>query len=119
MDMAKKIKPCIENLLTALRACAKAHNAEFEDWTDEGQVGIAKECVPVFADVQLILSAFYKPDYTTPDMGYGYITAYIYGEEFVEENGSTTTTFLPEVDEQTLALALPYGEVEKIKWVMA
>jgi hypothetical protein len=82
-------------------------------------VGIAKECVPVFADVQLILSAFYKPAYTTPDMGYGYITAYLYGEEFEDENGKTTSTFLPEVDEATLTLALPYGEVKKIKWIMA
>lgn len=115
--MEKKITPCVENVITALRATAKAHNAEFEDWTDEGQVGIAKECVPVFADVQSILCAFYKPEYTLPDMGYGYITAYIYGDEcYNDDTEDYENPFLDEVDVETLALALPYGEVEKIAW---
>lgn len=114
--MAKKIKPCESNLIKALKACAKAHNAKFADWRDEGQIGIEKECVPVFADVQSILRAFYKPEFTLPDMGYGYITAYIYGEEYYNEDGSVGTAYLPEVDEMLLGMALPYGEIDKIKW---
>ena len=117
--MAKKIKPCESNLIKALKACAKAHNAKFADWREEGQVGIQKECVPVLADVQSILGAFYKPEFTLPDSGWGYITAYIYGDEFYNEDGSVETPFLAEVDEMALALALPSGEVEKIKWARA
>jgi hypothetical protein len=114
--MAKKIKPCESNLIKALKACAKAHNAKFADWREEGQIGIQKECVPVFADVQSILRAFYKPEFTLPDMGYGYITAYIYGEEFYNEDGSVDTAYRSEVDEMMLGMALPYGEIDKIKW---
>ena len=114
--MAKKIKPSVPNLIKALKACAKAHNAKFANWLDEGQIGIEKECIPVFADVQSILRAFYKPEFTLPDMGYGYITAYIYGDEYYEEDGSVSSPFLDEVDEMTLGMALPYGEIDKIKW---
>ena len=115
-DMEKKIKPCESNLIKALKACAKAHNANFADWTDEGQIGIEKECIPVFSDVQSILRAFYKPQYTLPEMGWGYVTAYIYGEEWCNDDGSVETTFLPVVDEMTLGMALPFGEIDKIKW---
>ena len=114
--MAKKIKPCERNLILALKACAKAHNANFCDWRDEGQVGIEKECVPVFADVQSILRAFYKSEFTLPDSEWGYTTAYIYGEEFYNEDGSVDTPFLPEVNEMILSMALPYGTMEKIRW---
>lgn len=114
--MKKRIKPCVSNLIKALKVCAKAHNAEFCDWTDEGQIGIKKECLPVFADVKSILQAFYKPQYALPDTGYGYITAYIYGEEFYKDNGEVENTFLPEVDEMTLKMALPYNA--KPIWIM-
>ena len=111
--MTKKIIPCVANVITALKACAKAHNAEFEDWSDEGQVGIKKECIPVFADVQSILRAFYKPEFTLPDMGWGYITAYIY-DDYYHEDGTIEKAFLPEVDEMTLKMALPYDA--KPRW---
>ena len=56
--MKKTITPCIENLITALKTCAMAHNANFCDWTDEGQVGIESETMPTYADVRSIVRAF-------------------------------------------------------------
>lgn len=100
-----RIKSCEENLLKALKACAEAHNAEFENWMDEGQVGIHKESIPVLADVRAILSAFYPAEYALPDYGYGYVTVYIYGSE----------VYLPEVNEMILLMALPFGL--DIDWV--
>lgn len=100
------IKSCEENLIKSLKACAEAHNAEFEDWREEGQVGIHKESVPVLADVRAILSAFYPAEYALPDYGYGYITAYLYGDE----------AYRPKVDEMTLLMALPFGV--EIDWVV-
>lgn len=100
------IKSCEENLIKALKACADAHNAEFEDWREEGQIGIHKESVPVLADVRSILSAFYPAEYALPDYGYGYITAYLYGDE----------AYRPKVDELTLLMALPFGV--EIDWVV-
>ena len=95
----KKIKPCELNLLIALRATAKAHKVKFEDWADEGQVGIKSESIPVVSDVMSILRAFLKPDYTLPDVGWGFTTIYLYGQD----------AYLDEVDEMTLTMALPYN----------
>ena len=110
----KKITPCVANVLIALRATAKAHNAQFEDWTDEGQVGINKESVPVLADVTSILRAFYKPEFVEAEADWGYTTAYIYDDYYNDETGETETAFLPEVDEMTLKMALPHDA--KPRW---
>ena len=96
----KKIKPCIENILIALEACAKAHNSDFENWIDEGQVGIKSETIPTYADVKSIVRAFYNDEYADEvEIGWGYITVYLYDE----------VAFREEVDEMTLMMALPYG----------
>lgn len=101
-----KIKVCNENLITALKACAKAHNAKFEDWSEEGQIGINAENIPTYADVKSIVGAFYKEEYAEDvEMGWGYVTAFLYGEE----------AFRDEVDEMALKMALPYNC--KPKWI--
>ena len=95
-----KIKVCNKNLIIALKACAKAHNAKFEDWSEEGQIGINAENIPTYADAKSIVSAFYKEEYANDvEMGWGYVTVFLYGKE----------AFREEVDEMTLMMALPYG----------
>ena len=111
--MKKTITPCVENVLIALKECAKAHNANFEDWTDEGQVGIDKECVPVLADVESILKSFYKEEYAEAESGWGYVTAFIY-DTYYAESGEIENPFLDKVDENLLMSALPYGL--KVEW---
>ena len=34
------MKANITNLRKALKACAKAHNAKFDNWSSEGQLGV-------------------------------------------------------------------------------
>lgn len=106
--MKKTITPCIENLITALKTCAMAHNANFCDWTDEGQVGIESETMPTYADVRSIVRAFYNDEYADEvELGWGYITVFLYDEQ----------AFRAEVDEITLLMALPY--TASPRWIYA
>lgn len=100
-----KIKCCEENLVIALRACAKAHNANFCDYRDEGQVGIDKDNVPTQSDMRSILNAFVKEEFADIDTSFGYTIAYLYDE----------TAYRKEVNEFMLKLALPYNC--KPRWV--
>ena len=106
--MEKKIKANITNLIKALKATAKAHKVSVEDYRSEGQFLLASESIPVYADVKNIVRAFYKDEYAddVESNGWGYITVWLYGKE----------AFREEVDEMSLAFALPYGEMENIKW---
>lgn len=106
--MKKSIKPCINNVITALRACASFHSAAFEDWSDEGQIGIEGETIPILADVRSILQSFYKPEFVECEQGWGYTTAYLYGEDI--------NPFKEKVDEERLLMALPYRA--KMNWEM-
>ena len=49
----------LTNLLKALKACAKAHNAKFSDWSDEDQLGIWSTTPGTICDVQMICEAFF------------------------------------------------------------
>lgn len=91
------MKPSIELLKKALKACADAHHVDFEQWTEDEQIGIRSEDVPVVADIRIICRAFCG-EANIVETGWGYTTIYL--DEAV---------FLPEVDMQSLSLALPHG----------
>lgn len=90
------MKANLDNLKWAMAQCAQAHGAEFCDWSDEGQLAIHKTCVPLYADVRSICSAFFE------------------GETEVEEDWGYTTVWLcapfrENVDLPVLRMALPAG----------
>lgn len=84
----------IENLKQAMQRCAKAHGAQFCDWSDEGQLAIDKANVPTIADVRMICEAFFGT-FSPLDEDWGYTVVWL------------GMPFLKEVNEQLLAMALP------------
>lgn len=90
------MKANLTNLRKALKASADAHNVDFHWWRNDGQITLRSEAVPVLADVQMICRAFYGHD-SMVETGYGYTIVWL-GDGFMEN-----------VNEVTLALALPYG----------
>ena len=95
----KKIKPNISNLIKALRASAKAHKAEFCDWSEgDYQVAIHSDSVPVVLDFRGIVSAFAKNANSCTSIELGYCVVFL-DEVYYNE----------EVDEESLMFALPYG----------
>ena len=93
------MKANLTNLRKALKICAKAHNAEFCDWSSEGQLGVHSDTPGTICDVQMIMDAFYgRHDMT--EVSYGYVTIWL--EEMMVRNQN-------EVDEVLLYMALPYG----------
>lgn len=96
------MKATVENLIKAVKACAKAHNAEFCDWSDgDDQLGVKSESVPVVADIRMIAQAF-GGGHGAVEVGWGYTTVYIDALVIDPE---------VDVDEKTLAMALPKGTV--------
>ena len=94
------MKANITNLKKALEACANAHNAEYSDWSDEGQLGVWSVTPGTICDVRMILTAFFGDDYAADvDENIGCITIWL--DESMDGKN--------DVDETTLALALPYG----------
>ncbi len=90
-------KPSLELLKKALEACADAHHVELHFWSEEQQLGIHSESVPVVSDVRMICSALFG-DSRMVETGWGYTTV------FLEE-----AAFLPEADKALLLMALPHG----------
>lgn len=84
----------IENLKQAMQRCAKAHGAQFCDWSDEDQLAIDKANVPVMADVRMICEAFFGT-FSPLDEDWGYTVVWL------------GMPFLKEVNEQLLNMALP------------
>ena len=94
------MKATIKNLKKALRESAEAHNVEYKNWSDEGQIGIHSESIPVVADVKMILESFYGERCSDLyETGYGYTTVYLY--DFMDDESR-------EVDLTLLTMALPY-----------
>ena len=54
-----EIEPTLENLKKALKICADKYNAEFEDWSDEGEIAFAIEGDECLIDVASICQAFF------------------------------------------------------------
>lgn len=95
------MKANLTNLRKALRACAKAHKAKFDNWSNEGQLGVWSTTPGTICDVRMILSAFFGTDEAVEvSEDIGCITVWL-DESMVRSKR--------EVDETTLALALPYG----------
>lgn len=94
------MKANITNLKKALKACAKAHNCEFEDYSGEGQLLVCSETPATICDVHMILEAFYGNHDAAESNGWGSITVWLDSSMRGNKN---------DVDELTLSLALPYG----------
>ena len=94
------MKATIENLKKALKACATAHNCEFEDYDYEGQLLVCSETPATICDVHMILEAFYGNHDAAENNGWGSITIWL--DESMDDKTRG-------VDETTLYMALPYG----------
>ena len=95
------MKANLTNLRKALKACAKAHNAKFDNWSSEGQLGVWSTTPGTICDVRMILSAFFGTDEAAEvSEDIGCITIWL-DDSMVRSQR--------EVDETTLALHLPYG----------
>lgn len=96
------MKANVTNLRKALVASADAHNVAFHWYKDEAHMSLKSESVPVQSDVRMICEAFYGTDEMV-DVDFGYTIVYL-----------DEVKFLPEVNEELLYMALPYGEkIEK------
>ena len=92
------MKANITNLCKALKACAKAHKTKFDDWSSEG---VWSTTPGTICDVRMILSAFFGTDEAAEvSEDIGCITIWL-DDSMVRSRR--------DVDETTLALALPYG----------
>lgn len=90
----------LENLRSALAACAKAHGAQLYDWSEEDrQIAIKSETVPTVNDVQMICEAFFGTA-SVVEVGWGCTNVFIDDEPFKKN-----------VDEVKLYMALPYGTI--------
>ena len=90
----------LENIKSALAACAKAHNAELLDLSEEcRQIAVKSETVPTVNDVKMICEAFFGTA-SVVEVGYGFTNVYLDEVPFKES-----------VDEVTLYMALPYGTI--------
>lgn len=95
------MKANITNLKKALRVCAKAHNAKFDDWSSEGQLGVWSTTPGTICDVRMILQAFFGDDSAIEvDWNINCITIWL--DETMYGNKR-------DVEEITLSMALPYG----------
>ena len=92
-----------KRIIEALKKCAKAHKVEcnvYDEDENDVQVAIMSDKIPVVADVRMIVEAFYgryRP-MVTVDHSWGYVNVLL--------------DYMPmraEVDEDLLAMALPYG----------
>jgi hypothetical protein len=102
----KQIIPNEQNLLKALRACAKAHNAKLQiDCVEVGHKyfrnGIVNsDTLPTRCDIRSIVGAFAKNEpVEIIECSWGYITIYLPDIDYRDK-----------VDEMALSLALPYGK---------
>jgi len=92
------MKANLTNLCKALEACAKAHNAKFSDWSDEDQFCVWSSTPATICDVQMICEAFFgHHDGVEVQCDLDCITIWLCND------------YKPEVDEQKMYLALPYG----------
>ncbi len=91
------MKGTIELLKKALRKCAETHHASFEEWTEEQQIGIMSDSVPVTADIQSICRAICG-NTRMVETGWGCTTIYLDQCEPLEQ-----------VNEMMLMMSLPYG----------
>jgi len=93
------MKANITNLKKVLKLCAKAHNAEFKDWSIDGQLGIHSETMATVCDVRMICESFGLSALAV-EPGYGYVTVWIDPQLYGNKR---------EVDMNRCAMALPYG----------
>ena len=92
------MKANINNLKQVLQLCAKAHNCEFNDWSEEGQFSLSSDTPATLCDVINIVDGFHGCHDT--DVCYGHVVIYLY---------SDMDTDKPVVDMELIKLALPYG----------
>lgn len=95
------MKANIKTLKRVLKKVAKAHNCEFKDWSDEGQLGIHSDTPATICDVHLVLDGFYGCN-KAAEVGYGWITVWL-----CKSMDSDMT--IPPLGMRTIRMALPYG----------
>ncbi len=83
-----------------MKKCAEAHKANFFDYSQDGQLCIDGDSVPLVADVRLIASAFFGA--ADVDSEWGFTTLWIH-------------EFKKDVTMEQLRMALPYGAVDKFE----
>ena len=88
------MKANLENLKQAMQRCAEAHGATFCDWSEDDQLAIDKDNVPVTSDVRMICEAFFG-SFSPLDSDWGYTVVWL------------GMPFLPEANVQLLNMALP------------
>lgn len=93
------MKATLANLNKALKACAKAHNVQYKWWREDGQMTLHGDTVPVIADVQLIVKAFYGNYQGIVEVDWGYTNVWL----------DSSMDSDHDVDEALMYLALPYG----------
>lgn len=95
------MKANLTNLIKALKACAKAHKAEFNQWLDDGQLGIWSTTPGTVCDVEMICEAFFgKVEDSNPvEVKYGINCTTVW----------LCYDFLKKVNEPLMYMALPYG----------
>jgi len=96
------MKANIATLKRVLKKCAKAHNCDFEDYSDEGQLLVCSETPATICDVHLILDGFYGNHKAAEHNGWGSVAVWL--DESMD-SGRTLTKF----DMKTVRMALPYG----------
>lgn len=91
------MKANLTNLRKVLKACAKAHNTTFADWSKEGHLILKSDTIPTLSDVRMIAEAFFgRTDMVETDWGWTIV--------WLEE-------FSGEVNMSLCAMALPYGTI--------
>lgn len=95
------MKANIKTLKRVLKKVAKAHNCEFKDWSDEGQLGIHSETPATICDVSLVLDGFFG-NHQASEFGYGWITVWL------DKSMDSDRTIEP-INMKTIRMALPYG----------
>ena len=92
------MKANLTNLKKALETSAKAHGAEFDDWSDEGQLGIWSTTPGTICDVQMICEAFFgHHDGVEVQTDLNCITIWLCYD------------YVKELDETKMYMALPFG----------
>lgn len=89
------MKPSKQNLITAVKLCANAHERNFEDWSEDDQVAVQGDSVPIVSDMRMICEAFYG-NRSFFECDWGYTTIWIDDSSFSEK-----------VDMSKLIMALP------------
>ena len=96
------MKANIKTLKRVLEKVAKAHNCDFEDYSDEGQLLVCSETPATICDVHLVLDGFFGNHKAAEHSGWGSVTIWL--DESMDSNRTISA-----IDRRTIRMALPSG----------